>query len=145
MATTPKKAPAKKAPAKKAPARKTTAKRAAPAKSAASSSVSSLKQSAEKALNVYLGVIGKGYDLAKDNLESVRKENEKRVKDFEKRGVALRKELTKRWDKLDITEEFEGAVEDAKEQIGKLQDKFEDAVESAKDAVESAKDKYKAA
>ncbi len=136
MATTPKKAPAKKAPAKKAPARKTTAKRSAPVKSTASVSV--LKESAEKALHVYLGVIGKGLDMAKENLETARKENEKRVKDFEKRGVALRKELTKRWDKLDISEEFEGAVEDAKEQFGKLQDKLEDAVESAKD-------KYKAA
>ena len=139
MATT-KKAPTRKTAAKKAPARKTAAKRTATRKSIASkSNAPKLKQSAEKALNIYLGVIGKGIDALQDNFESVRKDSDKRVQEFEKRGVKLRKELTKRFDKLDVAEELDDVVEDAKEQFGKIQDQFEDVVETAKDKYKAAK------
>ena len=63
------KATAKKAPAKKAPTKKTAARKTAPKKSADFS----VKQSAEKVVNIYLGVIGKGIDTIQDNIESSRK------------------------------------------------------------------------
>ena len=101
MATT-KKAPAKKTAAKRAPARKSTAKRAAPRKAiAAKKPMPKLKQSAEKALNIYLGVIGKGIDTLQENIDSVRKDSDKYLQSYEKRGVQMRKKLSKRWDKLD--------------------------------------------
>ncbi len=139
MATTAK-ASARKTAAKKAPARKTTAKRAAPRKTvAASKAAPKLKQSAEKALHIYLGIIGKGIDTVQENIESVRKDSDKYVKSYEKRGVQLRKKLSKRFDNLDISGEFDEAVEDAKEQMVKLQDQFEDVVETAKDKYKAAK------
>ena len=83
MATT-KKAPTKKTAARKAPARKTTAKRTAPRKSVASkANAPKLKQSAERALNIYLGVIGKGFDALQEKIESVRKDSDKRVQEFQ--------------------------------------------------------------
>ena len=54
-------ATAKKAPAKKAVAKKAPAKKAAPKKVAAKKVEEfNLKASAEKAVNVYLGLVGKG-------------------------------------------------------------------------------------
>jgi CII-binding regulator of phage lambda lysogenization HflD len=139
MATT-KKAPAKKTAAKRAPARKSTAKRAAPRKAiAAKKPAPKLKQSAEKALNIYLGVIGKGIDTLQENIDSVRKDSDKYLQSYEKRGVQLRKKLSKRFDKLDVPGEIEEAVEEAKEQLGKLQDQIEDVVETAKDKYKAAK------
>jgi ElaB/YqjD/DUF883 family membrane-anchored ribosome-binding protein len=139
MATTTK-APAKKTAAKKAPARKTAARRTAPRKAvAANKPMPKLKQSAEKALHVYLGVIGKGIDALQENIDAVRKDSDKYVKGYEKRGVQLRKKLSKRFDKLDVASEFDEVVEDAKEQIVKLQDQLEDVVETAKDKYKAAK------
>ena len=128
-ATTAKKAPAKKrAAAKKAPAKKAPAKKA---------NVSSFKQTADKALNVYLGLIGKGVDSLQDNVEQVRKDNEKRVKDLEKRGVKLRKELSDRFDKIEVPE-IDEVIEDAKKQFNKAQDQVEDAVDNLKDKLSAA-------
>ena len=139
MATTTK-ASAKKTAARKVPARKATAKRTAPRKAvAAKKPAPKLKQSAEKALHVYLGVIGKGIDTLQSNIDAVRKDSDKYVKGYEKRGLQLRKKLSKRFDKLDVSGEVEDAVEDAKVQIGKLQDQLEDVVETAKDKYKAAK------
>lgn len=139
MATT-SKAPAKKTAARKAPARKTTAKRTAPRKTvAAKKSAPKLKQSAEKALHVYLGVIGKSIDALQENIDAMRKDSDKYVQSYEKRGVQLRKKLSKRFDQLDVPGEIEDAVEDAREQLGKLQDQLEDVVETAKDKYKAAK------
>lgn len=128
-ATTVKKAPAKKrAAAKKAPAKKANAKKA---------NVASFKDTADKALNVYLGLIGKGVDTLQDNVEQARKDNEKRLKDLEKRGVKLRKELNNRFDKIEMPE-IDEVIEDAKKQFTKAQDQVEDAVENLKDKLSTA-------
>ena len=136
MATQPK-ATAKKAPARKARAAKTTARKKTTTrkKSTTRSADISLRQSAEKAVNIYLGVIGKGIDTLQENFESSRKENEKRMKELEKRGVKLRKELTKRFDKIESSD----VVEDARAQFDKIQDQVEDAVGNVKDKLGSAK------
>ena len=139
MATT-KTSPARKTAAKKAPVRKTTTKRAAPRKAvAAKKPAPRLKQSAEKALNIYLGIIGKGFDAVQENIEAARADSGKYVKSYEKRGAQLRKKLSKRFDNLDVSAEFDEVVEDAKGQIGKLQDQIEDVVETAKDKYKAAK------
>jgi hypothetical protein len=127
-ATTAKKAPAKKAPAKKAPAKRAAAKK---------TNVSSFKASADKALNVYLGLIGTGVDTLQDNVEQARKESEKRMKDLEKRGAKLRKELTDRFDKIEVPE-LDEVIEDAKKQFTKAQDQVEEAVENMKEKLTPA-------
>jgi hypothetical protein len=128
-ATTAKKAPAKKrAAAKKAPAKRANAKKA---------NVSSFKETADKALNVYLGLIGKSVDTLQDNVEQARKDSEKRVKDLEKRGVKLRKELTDRFDKIEMPE-IDEVIEDAKAQFTKAQDQVEDAVDNLKEKLTPA-------
>ena len=71
--------------------------------------------------------------VIQDNLESSRKENEKRMKDLEKRGAKFRKELTKRFKKLEKSD----VVEDTKAQFEKVQDQVEDAVESVKEKLTS--------
>ena len=132
------------ATAKKAPAQKIAAKKAAPKKVAAKKVATkkapefSLKASAEKAVNIYLGVIGKGYDRVQENLKTSRKDNEKRMSDLEKRGAKLRKELNKNFDKFEAPE-FNSVVKDVKGQISKLQDQIEDAVETAKEKLTPAK------
>jgi len=110
------------ATARKVPAKKTAARKAAPKKPAGAS----VKQSAQKVVNIYLGVIGKGLDSVKDSIESTRKENDKRMKELEARGAKFRKELSKRFEKLDV-------VEDTKVQFGKFQDQAEEAVDSVKE------------
>ena len=130
-------ATAKKAPAKKAPAKKTAAKKAAPKASAKKAPEFSLRDTAEKAVHVYLGVLGTSYDRVQENIKARRKDNEKRMNDFEKRGAKLRKELEGRFDKLEAPE-FDKVVEDIKDQINKLQDQVEDAVENAKDRLKKA-------
>ena len=125
------KATARKAPAKKAPARKVAARKATPKKSADFS----VKQSTEKAVNIYLGVIGKGIDTIQENMESTRKENDKRMKDLEKRGAKFRKELSKRFDKLEVSD----VVDDTKAQFEKIQDQVEEAVDNVKEKLSSSK------
>ncbi len=138
MATA-KKATAKKAPAKKAPAKKAPAKKAAPKKAAAKKAPEfSLKASAEKAVNVYLGVLGTSYDRVQENLKSARKDSEKRVTTLEMRGAKLRKEMNKNMDKFEAPE-LDNVVEDLKSQVSKLQDQIEDAVENAKGKLTPAK------
>jgi hypothetical protein len=129
---TPKNATVKKAPVRKVAARKAT--KAPVSKNAEFS----LKESAEKAVNIYLGVIGMGYDRVQENLDSARKDNEKRMKDLEKRGAKLRKELGKNIDKLEAPE-FDEIVEDVKGQFSKLQDQLEDVVENMREKLTPAK------
>ena len=129
---TPNKATVKKAPVRKVAARKATK---APV---SKNDESSLKESAEKAVNIYLGVIGMGYDRVQESLDSARKDNEKRMKDLEKRGAKLRKELGKNIDKLEAPE-FDEIVEDVKGQFSKLQDQLEDVVENMREKLTPAK------
>lgn len=127
------------ATAKKVPAKKAAAKKAAPKKAAAKKSNEfSFKQTAEKALNIYLGVIGTGVDTVQENLETRRKENDKRVKELEKRGAKLRTQLNKRMDKIEVPA-FDNVVDDVKEQFSKIQDQVEDAVENVKEKLTPAK------
>jgi hypothetical protein len=133
-----KKAPVKKVTAKKAPAKKVAAKKAAPKTAAKKAPAFSLKASAEKAVNIYLGVIGNGYDRVQTNLESARKENVKRMTTLEKRGAKLRKEMNKNITKIE-TPELDNVMKDVKSQINKLQDQIEDAVETAKEKLTPAK------
>ncbi|GEM_PF-2874192 len=134
MATT-----AKKAPAKKVTAKKVVAKKASPKKA----NDFSFKDSADKAVNVYFGIIGQGIDKVKENLETARKENDKRVKQLEKRGAKLRAELIKRFDKVEMPKieapKFDEVVEDVKAQISKVQDQVEEVVENVKEKLTSAK------
>ena len=144
MATTaPKKAPVKKAVAKKAPAKKVTAKKVSPKKVSAKKAADfSFKDSANKVVNVYFGVIGQGIDRVKENLETARKENDKRVKQLEKRGAKLRTELTNRFDKVEMPKvempEFDNVVEDVKAQITKVQGQVEDVVENVREKLKAA-------
>ena len=65
------------ATAKKAPAKRAPAKKAAPKKAAAKKTTEfSFKESAEKVVNIYLGVIGTGVDVVQENFETRRKEND---------------------------------------------------------------------
>jgi hypothetical protein len=128
----------KKATVRKTPVRKTAARKAAPKAPVRKSNEFSLKDSAEKVVNIYLGVIGMGYDRVQENLESTRKDNEKRLKDLEKRGAKLRKELSKNIDKLEAPE-FDELVEDVKGQFSKLQDQLEDVVENVREKLTPAK------
>ncbi len=129
----PKKSPAKQVSAKKAPAKKVAAKK---------SNVSSFRTTADKAVNVYFGVIGQGIDRVKESMETARKENDKRVKQLEKRGAKLRTELNGRFDKIEMPKvempEFDNVVEDVKAQISKVQDQVEDVVESVKGKLKAA-------
>ena len=128
----------KNATVKKAPVRKAAARKAAPKARVRKSEEFSVKNAAERAVNIYLGVIGMGYDRVQENMDSARKENEKRIKDLEKRGAKLRKELGKNIDKLEAPE-FDELVEDVKGQFSKLQDQLEDAVENMRDKLTPAK------
>lgn len=87
-------------------------------------SVASVRQSAEKAVNIYLGVIGKGMDSLQENIESSRKENDKRIKDLEKRGAKFRSELNKRFEKFRSSK----VAKETTAQFDKIQDQVEDAV-----------------
>ena len=141
--TTAKKAPAKKAAAKKPVTRKpATRKTAAKNTAAKKSSTKSFKNSANKVVNIYFGIIGQGMDQAKNRMELARKENDKRVKKLEKRGEKLRAELTDRFDKAELPKvelpELDNVVEDVKAQINKVQDQVEDAVENVKDKLKAA-------
>ena len=138
-----KKTVAKKAIVKKTPAKKVAAKKVAPKKVAAKKANDfSFKDSADKAVNVYFGVIGQGFDKVKANLETARKENDKRVKQLEKRGAKLRTELNGRFDKVEMPKvelpEFDTVVEDVKAQINKVQSQVEEVVENVKGKLKAA-------
>ena len=126
------------ATAKKAPAKRAPAKKAAPKKAAAKKTTEfSFKESAEKVVNIYLGVIGTGVDVVQENFETRRKENDKRVKELEKRGAKLRSQLSKRFDEIEVPA-FDNVVDDVKEQFSKIQDQVEEAVENVKDRLTPA-------
>ena len=129
------KTPVKKATATK-PATKTTATRKAAPKQAEEKL--SLRESAEKAVNVYLGLIGKGLDTVQKNFASARKDNDKRMKDLEKRGAKLRKDLEKRTGSFEVPE-LKEVFEDSRAQFGKFQDRVENAVENVWEKLSSKK------
>jgi hypothetical protein len=153
---TQKKAPARKAPAKKAPAAKkaaagakkkapASAKKKAPAgakkKAPASKAADlTLKDRAQKGVNVYLGLWGVGYDLVQENLEYARKDNKLNMTELEKRGEKLRKQLRKNMGKFEARE-FDQMFDGAQEQFDKLQKKLD---ELAKDIKVRRKPKSKA-
>ncbi|MCB1678414.1 MAG: hypothetical protein KDI16_06995 [Halioglobus sp.] len=114
--------------ARKKPGPKKGAKRAAAPEN-------SMKQRAEKAVNIYLGVIGHGIDMLQENLESSRKQGEKRIKELEKRGSKLRTQLNERFDKL-ASRDF---AKESKAQLEKVQEQVEDAVESVKETFSTSK------
>lgn len=122
-----KKAAVRKAPARKAPAAKKAAARAkpkvnkqAPVKKPVELS---FKDRAQKGVNVYLGMLGVGYDLVQENVEYVRN-NKLRMKELEKRGVKLRKELRKNMDKFEARE-LDQVFDAVQEQLDRLQKKLE--------------------
>ena len=89
---------------KKAPVKKKVAAKAKPApkrKAPVKPVELTFRDRAEKGFNVYLGLWGFGYDLLQENLEFARKDNRLRMKQLEKRGVTVRKELRKNLDKLE--------------------------------------------
>ena len=121
------------ATANKAPAKKAAPKRAAAKKT----NEFSFKESAEKVVNIYLGVIGTGVDAVQENIETRRKESDKRVKELEKRGAKLRSQLNKRFDAIEVPA-FDSVVDDVKAQFSKIQDQVEEAVENVKDRLTPA-------
>ena len=126
-------ATAKKAPAKKVAPKKVAAKKVA----AKSTNEFSFEETAEKAINVYLGVIGQSVDSVRENMETRRQENDKRLKTLEKRGAKLRTELSKRFDKLEAPT-FDSVTSDVKEQFSKIQDQLEETVETVKEKLTPA-------
>ena len=102
---------------------KATTSKAAPKRKAEQPSV---RKSAEKALHVYLGVIGKDLDSLEENMESARKKRERRVKELEKRGSQLRKQIKKRVDDYEV-KSFDELYEDGKARFEKLQQRAEEA------------------
>jgi hypothetical protein len=139
---TPKKAVVRKAPARKAPARKKVAAKAKPKmvkKAPVRKEVEpTLKNRAEKVVNIYLGLLGVGYDLVQENLDYARKDNKLRIKELEKRGMKLRKELRKNMDNFEMRE-FDKVVEDVQGQFDKLQDKLDDVAKDMRGKRKPAK------
>ena len=130
---TQKKAVARKAPVKKAPAKKKAAARPkvnkpAPAKKPVELT---LKERAQKGVNVYLGIWGLGYDLVQENLEYARKDNKLRMKELEKRGEKLRKQLRKNMDKFEARE-FDQMFDAVQEQFDKLQKRLDELAKDMK-------------
>ena len=136
------------ATAKKATTKRTAAKPVVRRKAAPKSQKETIKDSADKAVNIYLGLIGKGLDIVQENIESARKDGGKQVSLLEKRGVKLRKSLTKRIKGIDLPD-TDRLARDAKKQINKAQSQVERAVENvaedAVNAVDALKGKQKPA
>lgn len=114
--------------ARKAPAKKKTAARARPtaAKKAPARKPEelTLRDRAQKGVNVYLGVWGFGYDLMQENLEYARN-HKLQVKELEKRGERLRKQLRKNLDKFEIRE-LDQVFDGVQGQLDKLQKKLDE-------------------
>ena len=104
-----------------------TTKKAARKSAAPKTRKVSVKATADKAVNVYLGLLGKGLDVVQGNIESARKDSEKQVSMLEKRGVKLRKALTKR---------VKGIDKDTKRQMNKAQNQVEKVQKQVKDIAE---------
>jgi hypothetical protein len=120
-----KKAPARKKAAVKA---KAAPKKKAPAKKPAELT---LRDRAQKGVNVYLGLWGVGYDLLQENLEFARKDDKLRMRQLEKRGVTLRKQLRKNLDKFE-SRELDQLFDGVQEQLDKLQSKLEELAKGIK-------------
>ena len=135
------KSTARKAPARKAPAKKKTAARGK-AKTTRKSPVTkpvdlTLKDRAQRGVNVYLGLWGAGYDLMQENLEYARN-NKLRMKELEKRGEKLRKEFRKNLDKFEL-KELDQMFDGIQGQLDKLQKKLDDLGKDMKARVKPAK------
>ena len=117
-----------------ATAKKATAKKAVRKNAAPKTRKAIVKETADKAVNIYLGLVGKGLDVVQDNIESARKDSKKQVSLLEKRGVKLRKALTTR---------IKGVDKDAKRQLNKAQNRVEKVQKSVEDAVEDVIDATK--
>ncbi len=121
---------------------KATAKRVSAKKNASKArKTTTVRTSADKAVNVYLGLIGKGLDLVQENIESARKSGKKRVSALEKRGMKLRNSLTRRVKSIDVPDS-DHLARKAKVKINKAQSQIEDVVE---DVVDTLKGKQAAA
>ena len=57
------------------------------------------------------------------------------MKDLEKRGAKFRKELSKRFDKFEVSD----VVDDTKAQFEKIQDQVEEAVDNVKEKLNASK------
>jgi hypothetical protein len=114
--------------AKKAPAKKktTTRSKSAPRKKAPARKAEefTLRDRAQKGVNIYLGLWGAGYDLLQENLEFARS-NKLRTKELEKRGEKLRKELRKNLDKFELRE-LDQVFDGVQGQLDKLQKKLDE-------------------
>ena len=127
----------KKAPVK----RKATAKaKPAPKRKAAVRKPEELtfRERAQKGVNVYLGIWGFGYDLLQENLEFARKDNRLRMKQLEKRGVTVRKQLRKNLDKLEVRE-LDQMFDGVQEQLEKLQKRLDELTRGVKPREKVAK------
>ena len=90
-----------------------------------------LREKAQQGVNVYLGIWGLGYDLMQENLEYARKDNKLRMKELEKRGEKLRKQLRKNMDKFEARE-FDQMFNAVQEQFDKLQKKLDELAKDIK-------------
>ena len=131
--------PAKKAPARKAPARKKAVARPAARKKAPvrKPEVLTLKDRAQKGVNIYLGLWGVGYDLGQENLEYAR-ENKLRMNELERRGERLRKQLRKNLDKFEARE-LDQMFDGVQGQLDRLQKRLEELARDMKDRVKPKK------
>ena len=126
-----KKAPAKgKATARAKPAPK---RKAAPRKPVELT----LRERAQKGVNVYLGIWGVGYDLLQENLEFARKDNKLRMKQLEKRGVTVRKQLRKNLDKFEVRE-LDQMFDGVHGQLDKLQKRLDELAKGVKPKAKAA-------
>lgn len=125
--------------AKKAPAKKKAAARPAAAKKAPARKpeVVTLRDRAEIGVNVYLGLWGFGYDLLQENLEYAR-DHKLRVKELEKRGEKLRKQLRKNLDKFELRE-LNQVFDGVQEQLDKLQKKLDELEKDWRSRIKPAK------
>lgn len=112
--------------AKKATTKKTTATQAVRNSVATKSRKTNVRGTAQRAVNVYLGLLGKSLDVVRDNIEGARKDGKKQVVQLERRGETLRKQLTER-----IKGGTKRQVNKAQSQVDKVQKQVDAAVEEA--------------
>ena len=128
------KAPAKKAPAKRKTAARPEARKKAPVRKPEEIT---LKDRARKGVNIYLGLWGVGYDLVQENLEYAR-DNKLRMKELEKRGEKLRKQLRKNLDKFELRE-LDQMFDGVQGQLDKLQKRLDELARDMKARVKPEK------
>jgi hypothetical protein len=122
-----------KRPVRKAPAKGKAKAKAAPRKKAPVREPVelTLRQRAQQGVNVYLGLWGVGYDLLQENLEFARKGNKLRMKQLEKRGLTVRKQLRRNLDKFEVRE-MDQMFDGVREPLDKLQKRLEELAKGVK-------------